>query len=147
MTWIERDEPVLRAIIELSDEGAHLIRPEQLTERTGLDPDTVQLALRAIVDDDPPLVTGATDSRDWGGGRQISVVHSPTGRARRLIGTWPTPEKLAEQIIAELDRAAELEDRDDERGRLKRMAAWMDGAGRDIFLNVVATAVAKGMGM
>lgn len=146
MTWFERDEPVLRAIIELSDEGAHLIRPDQLCERTAFDSTKVQLALRALVDEDPPLIE-ATDSRDWGGGRQITIVHSPTGRARRLIGTWPSSEKLAEQIIAEMDRIAELEDRDEERGRLKRIAAWLDGAGRDIFLNVVASAVSKGIGL
>lgn len=145
MTWAQRDEPVLRAIVELSDEGTEYIRPEHISERTGLDTDTVQRALQALADDEPSLMT-AVDGSTYGG-RHISTVHSPTGRARRIIGTWPTPEKLAEQIIQEMNRTADLEDGDEERGRLKRMAAWMDGAGRDIFLNVVATAVAKGMGM
>jgi hypothetical protein len=46
--WEARDLPVLRAIVELTDEGVRHIDPQQLVERTGLDTRTVRIALEGI---------------------------------------------------------------------------------------------------
>ncbi|MEU5565891.1 hypothetical protein [Micromonospora musae] len=43
-TWEERDPPVLRAIVEMSDEGAWIIEPDEIAERAGFDEAKVKSA-------------------------------------------------------------------------------------------------------
>jgi hypothetical protein len=104
-TWDPRDLPILRAIVEISDEGMEWIEPEQLVERTGLDLSTVKAGLFALADEDPPhfkyVEFSSADSRDLGS------ISRPTGHARRTVDMWPTPEDRVTELIEALNRAAE----------------------------------------
>lgn len=145
-TWQERDKPVLTAIVELADEGKNFIYPSDIVERTGLDAQAVEIALRALADAEPPLIRSG-ESSDYSGSRQILRVSNPSGRARQLAGTWPSPGAIAEEIIDGLNEAAEFEDDENKRGKAKRTAAWLGGAGKDVFADVVAAVIAKQMGV
>ncbi|HUR07313.1 MAG TPA: hypothetical protein VM347_32545 [Nonomuraea sp.] len=139
MTWKDHDLPVLKAIVQLADEGAALIQPHQIVERLGMDPAEVRRALAALAGERPPFfrftdVTGADSA-----GREIGGIHSPTGEARRVVGGWPA-ELLARQIIAGLEAAAEAEPDEDQRGKLQQTAQFLGTGGWAILLGVVGNA-------
>jgi hypothetical protein len=143
MTWETRDLPVLKAIVELSDEGVHYIKPDAIAERTGLDKDQVQLALLALNTESPPYFTpieaGAEEPL-------IIVVKDVTGSARRAVGTWPTGERLAKQIIEGLRAAAEAEPEEEKRSRLQQTIQFLDNAGWGVLLGVAGNIASKGLG-
>jgi len=147
MTWETRDLPVLKAIIELTEEGIHYIKPQQIAERTSMDGATIQRALAALAEENPPFFDHREANSFGDPSRNFVVVSKPTGHARRTVGAWPTPDFLADRIIDGLERAAEAEEDDDKRGRLKRTAAWFASAGRDILVDITGSAISTGMGM
>jgi hypothetical protein len=147
MTWEQRDLPVLRSIVELTDEGGRYIQPQQIAERTGLDTIAVQRALNALAAEDPSFFEFVDSTALGSASREIGYVKDPTGHARRAVGTWPTADALADRIIAGLNQAADAEEDEDRRGRLRRTAAWFGGAGRDILVNVAGTAISHGEGI
>ena len=105
-TWEDRDLPVLRAIVELSDEGEWHIDPDDIAKRLDFEVDKVRLALFALAAEEPPLFK-YHDLTTYGG-RDIGFVNSPTGHARRTVGTWPKPEGRVDQLVRALQAAAEL---------------------------------------
>ncbi|MFI7594005.1 hypothetical protein [Micromonospora sp. NPDC049359] len=143
-TWEVRDLPVLRAIVELSDEGAWLIEPHEIAERTGLDETRVKHALFALAAELPPFF----DYKDLNtfGGRDIGCVFEPTGHARRTVGTWPTPENLADRLVRAMTSAAEQEPDEEKRSRLNTAASWFANAGRDVLVDVTAAVVNRQLG-
>jgi hypothetical protein len=147
--WFTIDLPVLRAIVALSDAGVEYIKPIDIVTQTGLDEPIVQRSLLALAHEDPPLFEAPGAHSGWH--RQVTAVHSVTGHARRTAGTWPTKDALSkalfENILTSLEEAAEHEDDADERGRLRRTATWMGGAGRDIVLDLIASVIGKQMGI
>lgn len=147
--WFAIDLPVLRAVVALSDERVGVIYPDAICVRTGLDKSAVAQSLLALAHEDPPLFDAPGAHSGWN--RQVTAVHSVTGHARRMAGAWPTKEALsvalAEQMIKGLNDAADAEDDDEQRGKMKRTASWIGGAGKDVFANVVAAVIAKQMGM
>lgn len=142
-TWEELHLPVLRAAVERYDETGHAMRVNELVEASGLGDDQVQRALRALRHEEPPFFTKMDGS--MGGG--ILVVGAPTGHARRAVGQWPTPEALADRIVAALRTAADREQDEEASGRLRRLASWFGAGGRDVLVEVAATAVTRGVGM
>ena len=80
-----------------------VMRPNEIVEQSGVDADHVEIALRALEGEDPPFIT-KLERRASGG---ISLVGKPTGHARRAVGAWPTPESIADRLVAALDEAAE----------------------------------------
>ncbi|WP_020387712.1 hypothetical protein [Kribbella catacumbae] len=75
----------------------------------------------------------------------IMIVGAPTGHARRVVGAWPTPESLADRIIAALNDAADNEPDEAKKGKLRRAAEAVAGVGRDILTDVTAQVITKGM--
>jgi hypothetical protein len=142
MTWTDRDLPVLKAIVELDDEGAYLFGPRELMKHTGLPYGTIRQALIALAGEQPPFFDYTDGSDDES--REIAAIKNISGHARRTVGTWPTPESLAEQIIAGLNAAAEQAPDEEQRSRLQRAAASIAGVGRDVTVNVIATALGQG---
>jgi hypothetical protein len=143
-TWTSRELPVLRAIVTTYDETGRPILPNQIEAASGLDPDTVQQALRALKHEDPPFVA----SMEYGGsGIEIGLVGPPTGHARRAVGAWPTAEALADRLVAALDSAADQETNEDRKGWLKKTAMYLGGAGRDLAVEVLATTLSKQTGI
>ncbi|MDZ5445742.1 hypothetical protein U2F26_23925 [Micromonospora sp. 4G57] len=143
-TWEERDLPVLRAIVEMSDEGAWIIEPDEIAERVGFDEAKVKSALFALAAEYPPFFS-YKDLTTYGG-RDIGFISQPTGHARRTVGTWPTPESLADRLVQAMSEAADKEPDEEKRGRLKTAASWFGNAGRDVLVDVTAAVVNRQMG-
>ena len=124
-TWTRRDLPVLTAIVEVFERTGRVMRPNEIVEQSGLDADQVETALRALEGEDPPFIT-KLERRASGG---ISLVGRPTGHARRAVGAWPTPEGIADGLVAALDEAADREPDPERKGWLHKTAAYLGNAG------------------
>jgi hypothetical protein len=140
-TWEARDLPVLRAIVEMSDEGVWHVEPDQIAERTDLGAETVQVALWALACEDPPFfdyinLSGLND-------KAIGGIQNPTGHARRTVGTWPKPEDRIEQMIAVLREVAEREPDPKQKSILRMAAEYVAGIPRDVAVGI-AIAMATG---
>lgn len=146
MTWETRDFPVLQAIVDLTEVGAGLIRPTQIAKHLDMDETAVQRALAALADEQPPFFSYA-DERSLSGPREIDAIHSPTGHARRAVGSWPTAERLAKQIIAGLEEAAKAEPDEEKKARLKQTALFLTNSGWNVILGVAGNAVSGGIGL
>ena len=142
-TWSGRDLPVLNAIVERFDRGEGPVSPFEIQHDTQLSAEDVDKALRALDSEEPPYFTATTA----GVTRDVIKIMSVTGYARRAVGAWPSPDALADRILAGLRDAAENADDKEERSRLRRLAAWLGGAGRDILVDVAGTALAKTAGL
>ncbi|WP_436759348.1 hypothetical protein [Streptosporangium sp. V21-05] len=145
MTWENRDFPVLKAIVALSDEGDGRVEWRSIVERTGIGEEEVQRAIRALSQEEPAFFDFTDTSSQ--ARREIGLVYDVTGHARRTVGTWPTPETLAKKIIAELHAAAEAEPDEEKRSRLKKTADWFGTTGWSVILGVAGNAVSKSIGI
>lgn len=142
-TWSTRDEPVLEAIVELLDAAARAVDPPELAERTGLDVESVRRAIIALAHEDPPFFT-YSDFSALNGPTDLRVIRNVTGHARRTVGAWPTPEMLADRLIAGIEQAANETDNEEEASRLRRTGQWFGAAGRDVLVNIISTAMTGG---
>jgi hypothetical protein len=141
-TWEERDLPVLRAIVEIFEER----NPDSVTDydihlRTGFGHDDVDKALHALSE---------TDSLFFAHIRTIGSswhVARPTERARRAVGLWPTPDDLADRLIATFERAADEATGIDHRIRLRETAKFLGGGARDLIVQVGAEVLTRSMGV
>ncbi|MFG1710668.1 hypothetical protein ACFLIM_46650 [Nonomuraea sp. M3C6] len=146
MTWKDHDLPVLKAIVQMADEGVVLIEPHQIVDRLGMDPEDVRRALAALAGERPPFFqfTDVTDADS--AGREIDGIHNPTGEARRVVGMWPA-EMLARQIVAGLEAAAEAEPDEEKRSKLKQTAQFLGGTGWSVLLGVAGNAASAVIGL
>lgn len=142
-TWTSRDLPVLTAIVEVFERTGRVMSPNEIEEQSGLQADQVETALRALEGEDPPFIT-KLERRASGG---ISLVGKPTGHARRAVGAWPTPESIADRLISALDEAADREPDPERKGWLRKTAGYLGNAGRDLAVEIGATAINRQMGM
>ena len=142
-TWATRDLPVLKAVVELFDGGEWRVGGAQVAERTGLAEDVVQRAFFALANEDPPLFKYIDTSSL--AGPEIGWVYEPSGEARRRVGAWPTPESLADRLVQAMDQVAESEPDEEKRSKLRNAAVYLGSAGRDMLVQVAATAVSRGM--
>jgi hypothetical protein len=102
-TWETRELPVLSFLVEhFDDSEAYRRNAEQIAEAAELSVDEVQRALRSLYEASPPYIDGITVA----GPSYPIFVTSVSERARRAVGQWPTPETLAERIVAALHEAA-----------------------------------------
>jgi hypothetical protein len=142
-TWEGRDLPVLRAIVEMSDEGAWHMEPEQIAEHTGLELEMVKAGLRALALEDPPFFEYHDHTCFGQLQREIGGIHNLTGHARRMVGTWPKPEDRITQMIAVLQEAAEREPDPRQKSILGKAAEYVAGIPRDVAVGI-AVAMATG---
>lgn len=77
----------------------------------------------------------------------VMLIGAPTGHARRAVGAWPTAETIADRLVHALDEAAEREPDDERKGFLRKAAAYLGNAGRDLAVDIGATAINRQMGM
>jgi hypothetical protein len=145
MTWESRDLPVLRAIVEASDDGADHVEPEEIGRRTGLDEATVQRALWALAGENPPYFT-YIDFTGMGS-KEMGPVTGVSGHARRTVGTWPTPDAWAEQLIKALNDAAETERDPERKTRLRRAADAVGSLGGQVLGGVITTYITHTTGI
>lgn len=129
--------------MEVFERTGRVLSPNEIVEQSGLQADQVEAALRALEGEDPPFIT-KLERRASGG---ISLVGKPTGHARRAVGAWPTPESIADRLIGALDDAAEREQDPERKSWLRKTAAYLGNAGRDLAVEIGATAINRQMGM
>ena len=142
-TWSSRDLPVLRAIVDIYEATGSAMGPDAIASATGFEGGKVPAALRALDSEEPPFVTKL--ERVMTG--DIIFVGAPTGHARRAIGAWPTPESIADRLVSALDEAAEREPDPERKGWLRKTAGYLGNAGRDLAVEIGATAINRQMGM
>lgn len=143
-TWANRDLPVLEAVVRWFDDAdAGMMNWPDIVEWSGLDEDSVKRALRALDSADPPYINVVGDASAL----YPTSLAGVTERARRAVGAWPTPERLADQLVAALNAAADAEDDPERSGWLRRTAAWFGTAGRDFAVQVGATVLTKSTGL
>jgi len=145
MTWETRDLPVLRAIIEASDEGTWQIGVDEIMSRTCFDGETVQRALMALAGEQPPFFTYTDGSTMVGS--FIVGVSNPTGHARRTVGTWPTAETWADRLIKALNEAADAEPDPERKGKLRRAAEAVGSLGGQVLGGVITAYVTHTTGL
>ena len=133
MTWETRDLPVLRAIVELSDEGERAIMPAAIEQRTGFDHTTVVRSLRALANESPPFFKAS--EIDTG---EVVYVTFPTGHARRTVGTWPPPDAWIDRLVSALNDSADQTVDPQEKSKLRTAAQALGSLGRDVVAEVLA---------
>ncbi|MCA4727383.1 hypothetical protein [Mycolicibacterium fortuitum] len=134
-TWESRDLPVLKAVVELYEEGGRGPKVSAIEDRTGFDHDTVQRALRALYTE-PYFEEG---KGAWGPG--LLMVGKPTSSALRVAGQWPTPENQVERLIAAFQAVAADESRpDEERSRATKIGLWLTGALQQVAIGALGGA-------
>lgn len=137
-TWFARDLPVLDAAVHLIDAQPFAYpSAHELVDRTGLDLAQVLTALRAL---EQAGLVGVTFAMGGGGSSHVDEVSGP---ARQLVGAWPSPESIAERLVAELEHRAETAYSEEERGKWRRLLDSLFGVGRDVVVEVAAAAITR----
>jgi hypothetical protein len=131
-TWATRELPILRATLGRADVSEQPIPIPELQAEVGLDDAQMRVALRALDD------SGYLDVKFTGGGGVNGHVWSVSERARREVGTWPSPENLVAELAAALRSAAEASAEPEQSGKLRAAADALTGFARDVAVAVVA---------
>ena len=141
-TWMSRDLPVLRALVEAFDDPErYRMSPEEIKTVTGFSDDDVHRALRVLNEASPPLIKGTMVN-------QLSypvMVMGVSERARVATGQWPKPEDLVDALARAFEDAAKSGD-PQEGSRLRRIAEDLRGAARDVAIRVVTGWISQTMG-
>lgn len=143
-TWETRDLPVLDAAARIIDRdgpvpGAYI---RDIATDTGLEIDEVVRATYAL--EDAGLIEMAQRSLGGGGGnwRMCSL----SGEARQIVGQWPTPENLADRIVAALQDAADNAPSEEERSRAKKLLDGVSGVGKGVLTGVLVKVLSGEVG-
>jgi hypothetical protein len=141
-TWESVDHPVLAAAVRYIEDHdwGQLPQAFDLAPMVGLDAEEVGKALLRL---DGEYIEA---SRPLGGLSHVGVdgVHP---KARRAVGQWPSPIDLAERVLGGIQEAAESELDEEKRGKLRQTAAFLGSSGKDLFINLLASVIAKSTGI
>lgn len=142
-TCISRDLPVLETVVRLLDGGAREVRVADIAGETGLDVKTIDRALEALtgpyITDYQRLATGGIPDT-WS-------VTKVTAAARRVVGQWPTAERLAERLAAAFSEAADAEQDPERKSRLRQLASFLGETGKDLVAEIMAQVILRQSGM
>jgi hypothetical protein len=134
-TWEERELLVLRAVLDLVEtQGEDDINPTEIAQFAGFDEATVQASLRALGGGQPPFFAKINRNADG----DAYLVSSPTERARRAVGLWPTPEDLADRFIEAFEKAAEEAQSEEQRTTYRKIARLARDAGISVLVSVTS---------
>lgn len=122
-TWTARELPLLRIALREDDAGRNA-QFEDMAAETGLELRAVSHSMRTLHD------AGYVDA--YFAGAFSGFVHSVGERARRELGSWPSPESLVDQLVSAFADAAERETEPERKTRLRAVADGMGGAGRSV---------------
>jgi hypothetical protein len=141
-TWTSRDLLILAAAYRRVEDGA---RPsvgqfEEMRQELGLSVRDFAAGIEALASADPPYIEvevagGWTDEKAGGG-----FVTGVSERARRELGAWPTPESLADELVAALRAAAEDADDPEDADRLRQAAGDL---GSSVVKGVLVSLITK----
>lgn len=134
-TWATRELPILQAALRRLDVGDDFPELEEIRQEVGVSPRQLRVAVTALRDAGyiDVLFTGGWTEEHASG--NVSAVHE---RARRELGSWPSPDDVVDQLIAALTKAAEEAGEPERMGRLRSAAEALGGIGRDIAVRVIA---------
>jgi hypothetical protein len=143
-TWEPRDLPVLDAVARLIDRdgpvpGAYL---RDIAGETGLDIEDVVRATNAL--EAAGLIV--MQQRTMGGNGGQWRVREVSGEARRLVGAWPTPDNLADRIVAALQDAADNAPTEEERSRARKLLDGATGVGKGVLTGVLVKVLSGEVG-
>jgi DNA-binding transcriptional MocR family regulator len=130
--WASRDFPVLREVTKRLDQGDHNVHAQALADATGLTPDDVQRALKALER------RGYVKHWQYGDGHVMAVTEV-SGSAYLITGLHPDGDDALSRLVNGLRQAADQTADEDERGRLRRAADALGGIARDIGVAVLTS--------
>lgn len=130
---------MLSAIVRMMDDPNARPSGDQIAGATGFSKDDVARGLNAL-DGEYLSLRKAMSGGDPGPWRVMAI----TAEARRAVGQWPTPENVADRLLAALEQAADEATDEERKSRLRRAAESMRNLGRDVLPEVIANAITKG---
>lgn len=136
-TWHVRDLPVLREVARIVDTDPDMAgaRLADIADATGLTVEEVMLSLRALEADSLIEVR-------WMYPAHVARVAQVSGRARRVVGMWPSPEGAFDRIIAALERIS-ADQHNPERDHAREALDGLHAAGAALRLSVGAAALGQ----
>lgn len=142
MTWYTRELPILAAALQLLEESDYDRHPgvNDLASAVGLPEIEVAKALKAMDGEYVRISTNLT-------GMTSATVDDVYPVGRRAAGQWPTPELVAQRLIAGLEAAAAEEVDPERKSKLKQTALFLGSSGKDLLINLVASVIAKSAGL
>ena len=138
--WFSNDLPVLFAVADMLDTRDE-VQAEYLTV-DGLDEDAVSASMVRLYRNG---YLEGIDTTTMGGASVMVTALSERGM--REVGEWPTPESAAERILAGIEAAAADAPDEPTRSKLRAAAAVLGQGALDTGTNVLATVLAKAMGL
>jgi hypothetical protein len=137
-TWLSRELPVLKAIVEAMEEHPDSeARLAELAQRSGLPLPDVDRAMKMLWVARPRYFEGIAVEAET-----IPVcVTSVTERALRETGQWPDPESLVRSLIEALNTAAEAEADPDQKSRIMQVAETLKGIALQVAIGWAAGAI------
>lgn len=142
-TWTNRDLPILRATLRRFDAGEAMVDLEDVRVETGLTGDQMWAGIHALRDSYPPYLDFSLVG-GWGDGLAHGDITSITERARRELGTWPTPENVLESLIQALNAEAETAP-EEEKSRLRAVVDALNGMAQEIAIRVLSDRIGRAL--
>jgi hypothetical protein len=142
-TWETRDLPVLKVVVGIEEETGRYAMVADIAERTGLSDEQVQRAIAALSREEPQLFD-VIDSSSMSGSYYAGAGDT-TGHARRVVGAWPTPESLADRLIAALEETAANGETDEQRSWAKRALEGGKVVGKGVLTSVLVKVLTEGL--
>jgi hypothetical protein len=136
-TWTARELPILAASLRRLDSGEDFPDLEEIRREVGLTPAQLHAGIKALEGAFPPYVE-VTILGGWSDDQASGFVTGVSERARRELGSWPTPTSVVDQIVESLAAAADAETEPERKGRLKSAAEALGGVARDVAVAVLS---------
>ena len=142
-TW-DREVAVLRAIINIQEANPSepAVWAEGIEQVVSLNPDQIQLALRALRDGG--LILGARNQADGA----IYTLEGVSGTGRQKAGVWPDPNTMGARLVEALEQIASDTSRPEpERTKARAIMSAIGSGTADVARSVVTAALLHVTGM
>jgi len=133
-SWQDRERPLLRAIVKQLDADGPGVDPRKAADAIEMSHEDADRAAN--------LLNRAKMLDALTGDDRVLSVHEVTEKGLQAAGEWPDDaELLADRILAVLAERAETEPEPEKRSKFQAAL----GVGRDVFVDVIAAAITRGM--
>lgn len=140
-TWGARELPILAAALRRLDAGEYFPSLEEIRAEVDLSADQMRAGLKALEGATPPYIEVAYTMAGAAvvGGHVVNVSE----RARRELGSWPSPEDFADRIVSALSEAAAVETSSERKSKLRATAETLGSMARDVMVQVAAAQLGR----
>ncbi|MDQ1444166.1 MAG: hypothetical protein QOI20_630 [Acidimicrobiaceae bacterium] len=140
-TWATRELPILRVALRRLDAGEFFVNLEEIRSEVALEVNQMRAGLNALTEASPPYirVTYTMAGPDRVGGHLDAVSE----RARRELGTWPSPDSIVDVLSQALNDAASAETHDERKSRLRAAADTLASMARDVAVGAIASQLGR----